>query len=121
MPGAANSQKPETEPPAKCAESAIVLAAFAPGRHARCEPDLVTCRGAVDTLKNQFEIELQFQFADDDNGRLAVAQPHDIAASNFTFDDEIQALKEPLHRHIKGGFVHAGGIVAGPVIAPARP
>jgi hypothetical protein len=61
-------------------------------------------------LKYEFEVELQFQFADDDHGRLAVTQSHDVATTNFAFNGEFQALKKPLHRDVKRRFLHAGAI-----------
>ncbi|GLS34604.1 hypothetical protein GCM10010869_01920 [Mesorhizobium tianshanense] len=119
--GGANPQKAETEPPAERAEPAIVLAALAAGRHPRREPDLVACRGAIDTLKYKLQVELQFQFANDDHGRFAVTQPHDIAAANFTFDGEFQALKKPLHRDIQRRFLHAGAIADSNRVRPQPP
>jgi hypothetical protein len=72
--------------------------ALAARRHAGGQPDFIACCSAVYTLKDQLEVELQLQLADDDDRRLSVAQPNNIATANFTFDDEFQALKKALYR-----------------------
>jgi len=106
----ADGQQPEPEPPAKRAKTAIVLAALAARRHPRRQPHLVASRGAIDALQDQFEIELQFQFADDHHRWLTVAQRDDIAIADFALDREFQALEKPLHRDVERRFLHGAGI-----------
>jgi hypothetical protein len=61
-----------------------------------CGPKLDAC-----TLKQEFEVEGEFQFANDDDRWLISPQSDEIAATDFAFDLEAQLLQVPLHRKIE--------------------
>lgn len=50
----------------------IGLPSFPSGGHFRCDPDFVRDRSAINRLKDQLEIESQFQFANHDDGWVTV-------------------------------------------------
>ena len=82
-PVARHAEQPEAQETAQLAHARIVLAARSPRRHPHRQPDLVAGGGAIDALQHQFEVEREFQFADDDDRRLIAAQRHQIAAADF--------------------------------------
>jgi hypothetical protein len=52
-------------------------------------------------LQDEFEIEGQLEFADHDDRWVVALQRHQIAASDFAFDDEAEPFEEGLDRPIE--------------------
>jgi hypothetical protein len=59
------------------------------------------CGGAINPLQNELEVESQLKLADHDDRWLIAPQRHEIAASDFTFDNEAEPFEEGLHRSIE--------------------
>ena len=95
-----HAEKSEAQEPAKLAHARIALAA-SPCRSAHSEPDFIAGRRPIDPLKNEFKVEAELQFTDDDNRRLVAAERHEIAAADFTLHVKAEGLEEALHRGVK--------------------
>ena len=52
-------------------------------------------------MQDELEIEGQFEFPDHDDRRIIAAQRQQIAASDFTFDNEAEPFEEGLDRPIE--------------------
>jgi hypothetical protein len=70
-------------------------------RNSSGEPNFVTCDGAIHSLQDELEIEGQLKFTDHDDRRIVAPQRQQIAASDFTFDNETEAFQEGLDRPIE--------------------
>jgi hypothetical protein len=65
------------------------------------EPNFVACGGAIDPLQDEFKIEGQLEFADRHDMSIVVPQRQQIAASDFTLDNEAEPFEEGLDRPIE--------------------
>ena len=99
-----NAEQSESEPAAQIAEPRVALATLAARRQARRQPDLVAGGGAVDALQHEFQVEREFQFADDHQRRAVRAERDDIAAADLPLDEEAEGLEESLDRKIERGL-----------------
>ena len=96
--------RPNPEQAAELPHSRIPFPALSARRGSDRKPNLIASRNPIDALEQEFEIEAEFQFADDDNDRLISAQSDEIAATDFTFDLKAEFLQVALHRHVEGGL-----------------
>jgi len=96
-----------SQPPTKIAVTLVGLAPSATDRHFCRDPDFVGYRGAIDRLKDQLEIEGEFQFAHHHHRRIIVTHPDKVAAADFALYRIAGIFKEGFHRVVEGGF-HAG-------------
>ena len=101
-----NAEQTETKAPAKVPKSPVAFAALAAGRYRGGEPNLVADRHAVDTLQHKFQIEPQFQLADDDEGRKIAAERKQIAAADLALHEIAQAFEKTFDRAVQIGFEH---------------
>ena len=95
------SEQAETEPSAKVPKPCIVFTPLRARRKASGEPYFVACGSAIDTLQNELEVEGQLELADHDDGRIIAPQREQIAASDFTFNNEAEPFEEGLDRPIE--------------------
>jgi hypothetical protein len=97
----AHSEQAETEPSAKVSKPCVVFTPLRARRKASGEPNFVACGGAIDTLQNELEVESQLELADHDDRWIIAPQRQQIAAPDFTFDNEAEPFEEGLDRPIK--------------------
>ena len=91
-----HSKQAKTEPSAKVPKPRVVLTPLLARRKASGEPNFVACRGAIDPLQNELEVEGQLELANHDDRRIIAPQRKQIAASDFTFDNEAEPFEEGL-------------------------
>jgi hypothetical protein len=97
-----HAEQAEAEQAAQFPNAGIVLAPTP--RALNREPDLVADGAAVDALQNEFEIEAELEFGDDDDRRRGGLDRHDVAAANLAFRREAELLEKALHRRIERAF-----------------
>ncbi len=95
------SEQAETEPSTNVAKPGAALTPPPARRQASGKPHFVASGRPLDPLQNQFEIELQLEFADHDDREVIALQPDQIATSDLAFDDKAQPFEEDLDRPIK--------------------
>jgi hypothetical protein len=64
-------------------------------------------------LQHQFQREAELELADDEDGRVGVADGNDVAAPDLPFDGEALGFEEGFDGRVEGGFGGAsrqGGI-----------
>ena len=96
-----HSEQTETESSAKVTKPCVVFTPVLARRKASSEPDFVARDSAIDSLQDELEIEGQLKFADHDDRRIVAPQRQQIAASDFTFDNETEAFEEGLDRPVE--------------------
>jgi hypothetical protein len=94
-------EQAETEPSAKVPKPHIACAPLLARRKASGEPNFVACGSAIDPLQDEFKIEGQLEFADRHDMWIVVPQRQQIAASDFTLDNEAEPFEEGLDRPIE--------------------
>jgi hypothetical protein len=104
LPGFGDAEHAEAETAAQIAKTRVALAALAAVRQPRRQPDLVAGAGAVNALKDEFEIEGEFQLADHHDRRIVGAKGDKVAAADFSFDGEAKAFEKAFDRQIERGF-----------------
>jgi putative tryptophan/tyrosine transport system substrate-binding protein len=68
------------------------------------EPDFIAGRRAVDSLKNEFEIEAELQLTDDNQRRFVATERYEIATADLALHVEAVGLKKALHGRVKRGL-----------------
>jgi hypothetical protein len=91
-----HSEQAETEPSTKVPKPCVVFTPLRARREASGEPNFVACGSAIDPLQNELEVEGQFELANHDDRRIIAPQRKQIAASDFTFDNEAEPFEEGL-------------------------
>jgi hypothetical protein len=94
-------EQAKTELFTKIAKSGIAFTPFTAGRETSGQPNFVAGGCTVDPLQDELEIEDQLEFADHDDRRVVALQRHQIAASDFAFDEEAEPFEESLDRLIE--------------------
>ena len=102
--GCGDRDEAQAEEPAQLAHARIALPAAAASRCAHGKPDLVAGRRPVDGLQHEVEGEGELQLADDHDGRLALAECHEIAAADLALDLVAELFEEALDRKIEARF-----------------
>jgi hypothetical protein len=91
----------KSQPAAKVSETGVGLPAVSARRYSSRKPHFVAGGGAIDRLKDEFEIETELQLTDDDERRLIAMKSEKIATADFPFDREAKALQKSLHREVE--------------------
>ena len=97
----AHSEQAETEPLAKVPKPRVVFTPLRARRKASGEPNFVASGSASDPLQNELEVESELELANHDDRRTIAPQRKQIAASDFTFDNETEPFEEGLDRPIE--------------------
>jgi hypothetical protein len=90
--------KPKPSLRQKVAKPRVVFTPLRARRKASGEPNFIACGSAIDPLQNEFEVGGQLELADHGDGRIIAHQRKQIAASDFTFDNEAEPFEESLDR-----------------------
>ena len=99
--GRENREKAEAEKTAKLPDPWITFASTTATGGSHGQPNFVANGGAIDRLQHEVQRKGEFEFADDDGGRLTFAQRHEIAAAHLTLDLEAQLFEEALNRQVE--------------------
>jgi hypothetical protein len=99
--GCENRKESHTKEPAQPLDAWITLTSTTATGGTHGQPDFVANRGAINRLQHEVERESQFEFADDDRGRLTLAQRNEITTAHLTFDLEAQLFEEPFDRQVE--------------------
>ena len=85
-------QQPEPQHPAEPVRSAVAV----PTPFCRLDrgSDAVGAAHAVEALQHQFQREAELELADDEDGRVGVADGDDVAAPDLPFDGEALGFEE---------------------------
>ena len=97
MPSRKDAEQAEAQETAKLAHARIRLAPSPARGGAHGKPHLVTGRGPIDALQDEFQCEAQLELADHHDGRILPAERHEVAALDLALDLEAQPLEEALH------------------------
>jgi len=96
-----NGKKTQTEKTTKLPNARVTFTSTATTGGTHGQPDLVAGSGAIDGLQHEVEREGEFEFADNDCGRLTLAQRHQITTAHLALDLEAQLFEEALNRQVE--------------------
>src|SRR5262249_24862441 len=94
-----NTNQPKSEQAAQLPDPRI--AHMATVRCVDREPDFITGRTAIDTLKDKLQVESKLELLHDHNGTGHAAQRYDVAAADLAFYLQTEAFQVALDRQVE--------------------